>query len=177
MPTSQFDAVSVEEYLEATYDPDCEYIDGRLIQRTPAGEKYKYVKKRLLAYFREYEDACNALPLEDQRICILDTTRAQQYRIADVCLVTRPHAKVRILRRPPLVAIEILRPYEGTGALLARLSDFLRIGIPHIWAVDVDEASWFTVSNRGLHRVAGQQLAIPELSLTLSLRPFFKELE
>ncbi len=177
MPTSQFDAVSVEEYLEATYDPDCEYIDGRLIRRTPAGEKYKYVKKRLLAYFREFEDACNTRALEDQRICILDTTRAQRYRIADVCLVRRPHQRALVLRRPPLVAIEILRPYEGTGALLARLSDFLRIGIPHIWAVDVDDASWFTVSQRGLHQVTGQLLAIPELSLTINMRPFLKELE
>lgn len=177
MPTSQFDAVSVEEYLEATYDPDCEFIDGRLIQRTTAGEKYKYVKNRLLAYFREFEDACNARALENQRICILDTTRAQRYRIADVCLVPRPHQRVRVLRRAPLVAIEVLRPYEGTGALLARLSDFLRIGVPHIWAVDVDEATWFTLSHRGLHQVAGHLVAIPELSLTISLRPFFKELE
>lgn len=169
--------VPFEEYLEATYDPDCEYVDGRLIQRTAAAEKYKWVKNRLLAYFRQFEDPCNIRVLENQRIHIPDLAATQRCRIADVSLVTRPHVPSRILEKPPLAAFEVLRPYETAGTLLGRLSDLLSAGVPYLWAIDVDEATWFSVSARGLHRVAGQQAVIPELSLTIALRPFFRELE
>jgi hypothetical protein len=30
--------VSVEDYLDTNYSPDCEYIDGRIVERNLGGE-------------------------------------------------------------------------------------------------------------------------------------------
>jgi Uma2 family endonuclease len=169
MNPPHFDAVPVEEYLNATYQPDCEYDNGQLIQRARLGAREGAVKARLLAYFREIEDAVNARALEDQRIRIVEGKR---YRLADLCLVRRPHASARVLVRSPLVVIEIPRPGERPGLTLSRLSDFFQTGVPHLWAVDPAGRRIFAVSRYGIHDVTETRMAIPELSLTLNLIPF-----
>jgi hypothetical protein len=151
-------------------------VDGALVQRVEAEHNFKYVKRRIAAFFEELEDACHVLTLTDQRICALETNDSARYRVADVCLVRRPFDRVPVLRRAPLLVAEVLRPGEDTGLVLGRLADFARMGVPHLWAVDVEGASFYTVSSRGLHEVNVPKLPIPELNLLVSVRPFFREL-
>jgi len=47
-----------------------------------------------------------------------------------------PYHSEPVLTTPPHLAIEILSPEDETADVLAKVADFLRFGIPHIWIVD-----------------------------------------
>ena len=43
--------VSVEEYLRTTYEPDAEYVEGRIVQRTVPQYDHGRLQAQLTAYF------------------------------------------------------------------------------------------------------------------------------
>jgi hypothetical protein len=43
--------VSEEEYLNTSYEPDCEFDDGVLIERNVGTEKHSWLQAALAAYF------------------------------------------------------------------------------------------------------------------------------
>ncbi len=167
----------MEEYLESSFTPPCEYVDGAMIPRVEAEHNFKFVKCRIVAFFEQFEDSCHVRALTDQRICCALDSGRRRYRVADVSIVRRPVERVSVLHQPPLLVAEILRTGEDSAVVLGRLSDFARFGVPHIWALDIDGGKVFTVSARGLHEVTVANLPIPELSLQVSVRGFFSELE
>ncbi|MBM3736078.1 MAG: Uma2 family endonuclease [Acidobacteria bacterium] len=175
MPRKQ--TVPVEDYLDTVYEPDCEFADGGLIQRHELSEQAHFLRQRFLSYFQALEDPCHIRVLNGQRLCTLDSVRSQRFRIPDICLVRRPFEPIRILRKPPLLAIDVLRAADAPGEALVRLSELLRMGVPHIWALDPEAPRVFTVSRQGVWEVTAKDLTLPELNLVVPLYPFFKDLE
>ena len=76
-------AVPVEEYLRTSYEPDCEYVDGHLVERH-VGEYFHSLLQSSIAtslVTRERERRFRAFIA--LRIKISDEPR---YRIPDVCV-------------------------------------------------------------------------------------------
>ncbi len=169
--------VSLEEYLDAVYEPDCEWVDGKLSPRVEAAGAASFIKNRIRAFFTELEDACHVRSLLDQRIRVEHTARNQRYRVADVCVVKRPFTRQRVLTVAPLIAVEIARSGEYSGDLLGRLADLARIGTQHIWAVEPETPRVYVLSRTGLHDATGVKVPVPELNLLVNFRPFFHELD
>jgi len=150
-------SVRVEDYLRANYDPDVEYVDGRLVERH-VGE---YLHSRLQALIvmalglREQERRFRVLT--EQRVRVSDEPR---YRIPDVCVKALPHEVTPILERPDLV-IEIVSPDDEVPEMLTKIGDYLGAGIPHIWVVDPFKRTLAEASQAGIQRPSGQVLATP----------------
>jgi hypothetical protein len=51
--------ISEEEYLRTTYEPDCEFEDGVLIERNGGTEKHSWLQLALGAYFFRRRKAWN----------------------------------------------------------------------------------------------------------------------
>jgi len=51
--------ISEEEYLRTTYEPDCEFEDGVLIERNVGTEKHSWLQGALTAYFFRRRKAWN----------------------------------------------------------------------------------------------------------------------
>ena len=43
--------MSVEEYLRTSFDPDCEYVDGEVLERNEGEKDHSKVQKRLIVLF------------------------------------------------------------------------------------------------------------------------------
>jgi Uma2 family endonuclease len=72
--------------------------------------------------------------LTEQRLRV--SGQKHVYRIPDVCVMALPYRRQPVLSTPPHLAIEIVSPDDETADLLAKLADYLRFGIPHIWIPD-----------------------------------------
>lgn len=129
--------VSLEEYLSTSYSPDCDYVEGRLVERIVGEFNHSFLQFAIPA-------ALNALGLRvypEQRCQV----KADRFRVPDV-LVLAPGQKRerRYQKTAPYIVIEILSPEDRVGELREKLDDYLGMDIPNIWVVD-PEANTLTV--------------------------------
>jgi len=80
-------AISEDEYLASVYEPDCDYIEGQLVERNSGEYDHSRLQTLLAIFFGGLEKQGGGRVLTEQR-CRL---APRQYRIPDVC-VMRPDA-------------------------------------------------------------------------------------
>ncbi len=91
-------AISVDEYLSAIYEPDCEYVDGELVERN-IGEFDHSVIQMLIAgqlFSQRREYGIYVFP--ELRVQITAT----RYRVPDIT-VTKQKGRGKILHEPPFL--------------------------------------------------------------------------
>ena len=98
MATSTPVFVPLAEYLETTYRPDRDWIDGEAKERNVGEQPHASVQGFLTYIFRLNAAKWNIRVLPEQRV----QTSAKHYRIADVCVILRstPFEPIVRPRRP-----------------------------------------------------------------------------
>ncbi len=124
--------VSLEEYLNTSYRPDVEYIDGELKERNVGELEHARMVKAILRWFVQYESAWELEALPDVRVQV----SAENYRVPDVCLRRLANRDIRFVTSVPAVVIEVLSPEDSISDYRARIADYRQKGIPGIWVVD-----------------------------------------
>lgn len=128
MPTTLH--VSLEEYLNTDYEPDCDYVDGVLEERNVGEKKHGRTQGRLYTWLVSKAPDHGYEVLLEQRIQISHS----RVRIPDICLV--PENADEVVREPPALWVEILSPEDRFSRVQTRLKDCLRFGVPTIWIID-----------------------------------------
>src|ERR1700736_4171757 len=73
--------ISVEEYLNTSYDPDVEYVDGVLVEHNVGDWLHSLVQSNLIfALRRKYPHIYVMAELRSQ-------TSSNRYRLSDVCVL------------------------------------------------------------------------------------------
>src|SRR5262249_54110081 len=117
--------VSVDEYLNASYEYDMEYVDGVLVERSMPTVFHSLLQALLLAYFRPLEKQFRIRALPKLRTEIIKRAR---YRIPDILLVTIPFPVGKVLTHIPDVVIEILSPEDKQRESMTRFRDYSNRG-------------------------------------------------
>jgi Uma2 family endonuclease len=129
--------ISVEEYLNTSYDPDVEYVDGELVERNVGDWLHSLVQSNIIyAFRRKYPSVFTIGELRTR-------TRGTRYRLPDVCLLLAP-PKTRFLLAAPLVAIEIVSRDDRWDYTMDRLNELLEISTPNIWMIDPRHKTIYT---------------------------------
>ena len=124
--------VSVEEYLKTSYSPDCDYVDGRLVERNVGEWDRSRLQAALTSYFYTREKQSGLLVATEQRVQVT----ASRFRVPDVCLVNAPTAGHQILYSPPFLCIEILSKDDRVVAMQEKIDDYLNFGVKCVWVID-----------------------------------------
>jgi Uma2 family endonuclease len=127
-------SVPVEEYLRSTYDPDMEYVDGELTERHVGEHEHSHLQTLIVLVLGPRGRQRKFRVLTEQRLRVSGTKHT--YRIPDVCVMPFPYRRQPVLSDPPHLAIEIVSPEDETADMLAKVADYLRFGVPHIWIPD-----------------------------------------
>lgn len=125
--------VTVENYLHSTFEPDAEYVEGRIVYRSVPQKPHSKMQSFL---DRTLYNIAHPLGFEvwvEQRI----QTRSARphYRIPDVC-VTLGEPPEDIFTTPPFLCIEILSPDDSAVELRMKIEEYLSFGVTHVWIVD-----------------------------------------
>jgi Uma2 family endonuclease len=123
--------IPISEYLETTYRPDCEYIDGEVLERNVGKWSHARVQWLLAVWFGKHESSWNVIGSTEQRMQVSPT----RIRIPDL-VVLRPSEQPDILTAPPLLIIEILSPDDTYSDLQQRCQDYLAMGVETVWIID-----------------------------------------
>jgi Uma2 family endonuclease len=124
--------ISVEEYLHTVYWPDCDYVDGELVDRNVGGKSHAKAQWKIMLLLQQGRAKWNIFPTQETRVQISQT----RYRIPDICAFVDPEPDEEIFTRPPLLCVEILSPEDRMGRMQERIDDYLGFGVEYVWVVD-----------------------------------------
>ena len=160
--------LSEEEYLRTSFEnPDREYRDGELVERSMPAFKHARTQNRLAARFESVASKLPVHPCVEVRMRL----RSGRYLISDVAVFLGAEPP-DVPDTPPLIAIEILSADDRMAEVLEKLREYLGWGVPHIWVVCPKNREMY-VYNGGLARV--ESLKVPELDFELQPADVFGE--
>jgi len=161
--------VSVEEYLHTVYQPDCDYVDGEVLERNMAELDHAFMQTALGAYFFVRRKEWNITVLTEMRVQVNST----RYRIPDICLVLG-RTDEQILTKPPFLCIEILSPEDRWSRVEERIKDFISMGVPYIWVLDPQtKTAFIETPNEGLREVKDGMLRTQNPAFEIPLSEIF----
>ena len=156
--------VSEEDYLRTSYDPDCEFEDGVLTERTGGTGDHAKLLAALAAYFFRRRRGWNL----HVAIAVRVRARTGRYLIPDLCVVEGPEPTGRFLQTPPLLWIEILNPEDRPLRVNRRTRTVLEYGAPYVWVIDPEtlESDLYTTEKHtplgdGVLRIPGTEIVVP----------------
>lgn len=158
--------VPVEEYLSTSYDPDREYVDGRLIERNVGELDHSFVQGFIYS----------ALSMRGLHAFVELRTqiRARQFRVPDV-LATLQMPKSRFVTEPPYIVVEILSPDDRASEMADKIDDYLDLGVPNIWVVEPRKRR-ITVHGRGTARDCGDSVETTDGKISIPLTEIFGQM-
>jgi Uma2 family endonuclease len=124
--------ISVEEYLRTSYRPDCDYVDGEVLERNVGETDHSWLQTMLSAYLVARRAQWRITVLVEQRVQVTGT----HFRVPDICVILGPKPVEQILTKAPFICIEILSLEAPWPRIQQRIDDYLAMGVPYVWVLD-----------------------------------------
>ena len=161
--------VSFEEYLGTSYRPDCDYVDGAVIERTVGQKDHSKLQGEIFAWFRDRRRALRIAVFPEQRLQVSPT----RCRVPDICVVHLPEPEEQVFTQPPCICIEILSPEDRFPKLQDRLDDYLAMGVPNLWVIDPASRRGWRITTEGHFEALDHCLRTPDGQVSLPISDLF----
>jgi Uma2 family endonuclease len=136
--------IPVEDYLRSSFDPDAEYVDGRIEER-PVGENdHSAWQAAICAWFQQQLTEGQIRVRPELRVQVAPTC----FLVPDVTLLDRNRPIEPVATFPPVAVFEILSPADTLKRLMAKCGRYERMGIRTILVIDPDGPKYQFVSGR-----------------------------
>jgi Uma2 family endonuclease len=153
---------SVSEYLSTSYHPDCEYIDGVILERNVGEYDHANLQSALIAYLYPRRQELGISAVIEQRVQVSPT----RFRVPDVCVtLAEPE---QIFTKPPFICIESLSPEDRLSAMQERVTDYLKMGVPYVWILDPKARLAYRCTTEGMHHVSELRTENPAIVVPLT---------
>ena len=159
--------VPVSEYLGKTYHPDCEYVEGVLLERN-VGELSHGRAQTVLAAYVLYRVA-GFWAVVEVRVQV----KAERFRIPDVSIVRGGMPAGRIITAPPEVAVEVLSPDDRMSDVQDKIDDYLGFGVSCVWIIQPESGRAWVHTNEESREVKDGVLRNPAGDLVIPLEAIF----
>jgi len=138
--------IPVEEYLNTSYDPDMEYVDGVLVQRNIGDWPQSLIQSNIIYHLRRKYPGVYVLP------ALTSQTKNTRYRLPDVSVLLAV-PQTRYLLEAAFLTIEILSDDDGMSAMIEKLEEYSQKGVANIWLIDPRLRKMFTYRSHTLREV------------------------
>lgn len=165
--------LSLEEYLQTVYRPDCDFVDDHIEERNVGKFDHLRVQALLSAWFVSHEKQWGFIVVIEQRTRV----SGSRVRIPDVCLIRTDAPREQVTETPQLLCIEILSPEDRLSRTSKVLDDFAAMGVEHLWIVDPYDRVGYVYQPGGKLQLVTDRLTIPETPIYLDLPGLFAALD
>jgi Uma2 family endonuclease len=157
--------VSLSEYLETSYRPDCDYLDGELLERNVGELDHSGLQMSLSYYLYSRKKQWGIWVLPEQRVQV----KAKRFRVPDITVLTGPPAG-QIIQQPPFLCVEILSPSDRMAEMQERIDDYLNFGVRYVWLIHPKTRRAFVYTADGMCEAKDGILSTenPEISVSLA---------
>ena len=161
--------ISVEEYLAASYRPDCDYVDGEVVERNLGTRDHGWLQGAITAYFFNRQRQWNITVIPELRIRVKPT----RFRIPDVCVILGDTDE-QVLTKPPFICIEVLSPKDRMKRVQERIADYLEMGVPYVWVLNPEtKQAYAATPSEGLREIKTGVLKTENPVLEVPVREIF----
>lgn len=123
--------VALADYLETTYRPDREYVDGVVRERNVGKWEHARLQWLLAKWLGNHEDDWGIVGSTEPRTQVSRT----RVRVPDL-VVMQAGPQPDVLVDPPLLVIEILSPDDSYSDLQERSENYRAMGVETVWIID-----------------------------------------
>jgi Uma2 family endonuclease len=163
--------VPVEEYLRTAYHPDCDYVDGVVLERNFGERDHSEAQRELIFFFRSRKGAWKVFVFPEQRVQVSPT----RYRVPDICVYQGEEPQEQIFRTPPFICVEALSPEDRWERIQQKIDDYLRFGVPYVWVINPRERRAWAYSSGGSMEIRDGILRTENPSMAVPLAEIFGE--
>ncbi len=168
MATTQ---VSLDEYLGAEYEPDCDYVDGELEERNVGEKEHSIVQAFFIKWLARFEEQWRLEACPEIRMRVSPT----RVRIADLAFLPLKVPYEAVLTRPPVAVVEVLSPEDRVSRYQQRLDDYRAMGVANVWVIDPMRRKAFDCSQGGWQPT--ERLAVANSPVEIPLDSLWKKLD
>ena len=162
--------MTVEEYLLSGFDPDCEFVDGEVLERNMGELDHSWTQRRLIQYFAEREAQLGVFALQSWTFKVTNTN----YRIPDFVVIAGPEPNEQILTTRPLVCVEVLGSDDRPGPMMKKVDDYLSNGVRYVWILDPQCHQAFAYTTSGFNRLTEGVLRTENPAIEIPLNEIFE---
>ncbi len=165
--------IPVSEYLSSSYEVDCDYVDGELLERNVGEWQHGSLQNLLGSLFWIKRREWQVKTSTEQRVQV----RVDRYRVPDVCVMRKSDQVDRVVKTPPLICIEVLSPEDRWQRVLERVRDFQAMGVENIWILDPATHDAWIARNDGSQQHVSDALTVPGTPIHIDLSAVWAELD
>jgi len=161
--------ISVEEYLATAYEPDCDFIDGKIEERNVGEWDHARVQGRIYALLAQRYEGQGYLAAPELRLRVAPN----RFRVPDVCVFAgNPGQQVPSVA--PVLCVEVLSPEDRMSRIEVRINDYLAMGVATVWILDPSTRQAFVATAvEGLQEVKTGILLAEGTRIQLALSEIF----
>ena len=165
--------VPLGEYLSSSYEVDCDYVDGELQERNVGERPHSAVQYILTEVFNRNIREWKVVALQEQKVQV----SLHRYRVPDVCVLRRSDPVEDIVRKAPLICIEVLSPEDRMQRIMDRIEDYHSMGVENVWVVDPYRRRVWRALQDGTQQPIGSALHVADSEIRIELLELWAKLE
>lgn len=156
-------AVTIAKYLSTSYEPECEFVNGRLENRHAGLKTHSVALGSAMLWLFKNVHSHSVVPILRIR------TSPMCVRVADICVIPRD-INDEVPTTPPALWVEILSPDDRWSRLHRKLTEILTFGVPTIWIIDpYERQAWIGTPQTGIFAAEDNVLRCENLNLHVAL--------
>ena len=163
--------VPVAEYLRTSYRPDCDYLDGVILERNLGEYSHSTVQTSVGGLLKSRGNEWGVHTCFALRVKV----RPGRYRVPDVVLIDRSLPREEIITHPPILCVEVLSPEDCVSEMEERITDYFQMGVACVWIFDPIRRKAFLRAGSTSAELTGT-IGVPGTPIELALDDVFAEL-
>jgi Uma2 family endonuclease len=150
--------VTLEEYLNTSYEPDMDFVDGVLVRRNLGTQLHGLLQSIVISYLRQFRQSHRIKVFTETRLRV--DTQTRRHRIPDVMVVETPVEAGRVVVNVPAIVVEIKSPDDTFDDIVNRCFDYEKLGVANILVMDPDNKRAWTFEHGDMRLLAGNSVSL-----------------
>jgi Uma2 family endonuclease len=171
--------VSVEEYLNRTYEPDRDLVDGVVLERNVGTQRHSILQAILTIFFGQFRKSHRLSVFPEARLLV--DAASGRHRIPDVMVLEVPYTNGKVVVDVPAIVVEIKSPDDTFDDLVDRCFDYQKLGVGNIVVMDPDNKRAWLFQQGDLQLLAGAPIRLhlfrKEFTIDFPFSQMFAELD
>lgn len=159
--------VPAEDYLRMSYRPDCDYVDGVVLERNAGERLHSKLQMALSAYLSNRSEQLEIHVFPEQRLRV----SATRFRVPDICVVAGPEPAEEVFCHP-----EILSKDDRMAEMQERIDNYLHFGVRYVWIIDPRRRRAYVHTGDGSHEAKDGVLRTDGPEIVVDLGGIFSRL-
>lgn len=165
--------IPVSEYLNTSYDPDCDYVNGEVQERNLGEQDHSDLQTLIAVLLYAPKNLAFIRVNTELRVQV----KHDRYRVPDICVRRKSAPSEQVVVHPPLLCIEILSPEDTLVRTQQKVRDYLDMGVREVWVVNPESRSVMIFAGAGMLEHSAGEITVPETPVALAIADIFKVLD